>query len=117
MQAYLIDPFAQTVTEVDYSGDIADIYKLTDCETFAVAQFDARGNGVFVDDEGLLNNKPKAFFQIWDYPQPLAGKGLVLGTDDEGESIAPTLTLAELRAKVRFMSLEDVQRRVDRGAF
>ena len=103
MKAILIDPFTRTVTEVEYSGNYQQIYDLIDCETFDCARINRHGDGIFVDDEGLIRDKEQAFFLHADYPQPLAGKGLVLGCDDEGESVSPHTTLDEVTRKVRFV--------------
>ena len=100
MIAYLIDPHAKTVEQVDYSGEYQDIYKLIDARTFDVARL-AEGDGIFIDDEGLMVDEP-VFFKHKDYRHPLVGKGLVLGCDDEGNSISPACTLDELRAQVSF---------------
>jgi hypothetical protein len=86
MKAYLIDPFARTVTQVEYSGDYKEISALIGCQLFDAVRIGANGDTIFVDDEGLLNG-PTEFFKHSSYPSPLAGKGLVLGTDDEGESV------------------------------
>lgn len=101
MNAYLIDPVAHTITQVTYSGNYEDIYKLIDCQTFDVARINNRGDGLFIDDEGLFV-KGQSFFIHKDYPSPLAGRALVLGCNDEGDSTAPTVTLEELRASVYF---------------
>lgn len=126
MKAFLINPFAQTLTEVDYaSEDFHAIYPLlsrpeSPVKTFATvgvyrnyypAGHDA--DTVFVDDEGLLNwgAKQQQFFAIesesgeW---RPLAGMGLWTGTDLEGETIAPSFTLAQAQAAVRFLSHTEV---------
>ena len=58
----------------------------------------------FVDDEGLISEKEQMFFLHEDYPQPLAGKGLVLGCRaSDGETIAPTTTIAEVASKVKWV--------------
>lgn len=100
MDAYLIDPFTRTITQVEYSGDYQEIYRLIGCDTFTCADINEYGDTVFVDDEGLINGKPQEFFLVADYPQPLAGKGLVLGTDQEGESVSPSITLEQLKARI-----------------
>ena len=100
MKAYLIDPFAQTITEVEYSGDYKQIYSLIDADLFTTATFNEHGDTVFVDDEGLINGKPQEFFLVRGYPTPLAGKGLILGTDEDGESVEPSITLDQCRALV-----------------
>jgi hypothetical protein len=103
MRAILIDPFEMKITEVDYSGDFEDIYKLIQCGTFDCARIDDHGGTIYIDDEGLINDKPQAFFAHDAYPQPLAGYGLVLGTDDEGDTVAVTYTLDEVKAAVLFV--------------
>jgi hypothetical protein len=99
MKAYLIDPFAQTITEVEYSGDYKQIYSLIDADLFTACQINRFGDTVFVDDEGLFKQN-REFFLINGYSQPLAGKGLVLGSNDDGESIEPSITIDQCRAFV-----------------
>ena len=104
MKAYLIDPTAQTVDEVEYDGNYKSIYRFIDCGTFDCARFNEHGDGVFIDDEGLINGEQQQFFMIKGYPQPLAGKGLVLGCDmNTGESADPHVTLEWLRENVVFV--------------
>jgi hypothetical protein len=102
MNAYLIDPFTKTVTTVEYDGDYQRIYDLIECDMFDVVRINAQGDGIFVDDEGLINGKEQAFFRIDvdGYHHPLAGKGLVLGVDSEGESISPHITHEELCERI-----------------
>lgn len=108
MKAFLIDPVARTIEEVEHDGSLDSIYRLIGADCFACASFDADGNGAYVDDEGLL--KPnQEFFLIDGYPQPLAGKGLVLGCDELGETIEPTLSLEDLRNKTRFLNSVQVR--------
>tara|TARA_R110000822_G_scaffold35007_8_gene98886 strand:+ start:376 stop:729 length:354 start_codon:yes stop_codon:yes gene_type:complete len=96
MRAFLIDPFQQEVTEVNYSGDFKQIYEFIDAHTFDVARLNAKGDGIYVDDEGLYAEDQR-FFQHKFYPSPLAGKGLVLGCDmDTGESASASMTLEQL---------------------
>jgi hypothetical protein len=104
MKAILVNPFDRTITEVEYSGDFKQIYNFIDAECFDCARINRHGDGIFVDDEGLIREVEQAFFQHEDYPQPLAGKGLVLGCDDEGNSVSPHTTLEELKAKITFGS-------------
>lgn len=102
MQAYLVDPFTKTITEVEYSDDIQDIYRLIEAEPFDCAHFNGQGDAVFVDDNGLLN-APLHFFLIEGYPHPLAGKGLVLGSnEDTGATDSPFVDLEWLQNHVRF---------------
>ena len=53
MKAYLIDPEKEEVTEVEYSGDYKDIYKLIDCSTFDIVGITPEGDCIYIDDDGL----------------------------------------------------------------
>ena len=103
MKAILIDPINSTVKEVDYSGDYKDIYKLIGCRTFDVVSIPVGLDGIYVDDEGLY-----AELQFrWEYrysrmhpPIQLVNKGLVLGCDDEGDSVAPDSTVEDIKKNI-----------------
>jgi len=104
MRAILIDPFQQTVTDVDYSGDYKQIYQLIEADLFTCVTFNQAGDAVFIDDEGLFKDSDEQrYFVLTDdngNSQLLAGRGLVLGLDASGESISPTVTLEQVQAKV-----------------
>jgi len=104
MRAILIDPVAETVMEVEHNGDYRNIYDLIDCETFTVVGID-NDDAIYVDDEGLLKDDPKHFFMFSGYAQPLAGKGLILGTDEEGNSVSPIISIEEVIERVTFVRL------------
>lgn len=102
MQAILINPFDKTIEEIEYSGDWKDISSLLECDIFTTAYFDDTDDSVYVDDEGLYV-EDQAFFTIGNYPQPLAGRGLILGCNDEGDSVDCKTTLEEAKAMVEFL--------------
>lgn len=102
IKAILIDPFEMIVSEVFYGGDLENIYELIEAKPFTVASFGADGDGIFVDDEGLFRQGQR-FFKFDGYPQPLAGKGLILGSDESGESISPAITLEAVQTSVRWV--------------
>ena len=103
MQAFLIDPFACAVTAVEYDGDYRSIYRLIDAELFDAVSVDGRGTTLFVDDEGLARDWQRFFIHA-GYPQPLAGKALVLGTNRAGGSVAPGVTLEQVAAAVQWVA-------------
>ncbi len=114
-RAYLIDPFEKTLAEIDYDNNFRSIYTLIEAELFTAVVLNANQDCVYIDDEGLL--KPNAFFQIQNYPNLLAGKGLVLGTDSEGGSIEPSFGLDWLKLNVIFLTNRDVVVAASGGAF
>jgi len=101
--AFLIDPFECSIRQVKYSGDFHDIYKHIECDCYDVARINDKGDGIFIDDEGLFKGKQAFFWPTGRY-EPLAGRGLVLGCDDEGESVAPSITLDELKKMIAFVT-------------
>lgn len=105
MRAYLIDPALKTVTEIEHNGNYKQIYEFIEAPLFTVLNINDQGDAVYIDDEGLLNN-PRYFFILNGYNQPLAGKGLVLGVDSEGDSCDPQITLDELKSRISFAELE-----------
>lgn len=105
MRAILIDPFTKTVTEVETEGGLHDIYKLIGCDTIdAVYLADGKHN-IFVDDNGLTYNEPLPVYQWQGYPQPLAGRGLLMGYNDEGNNVGATMPLGVVMAHVTFPAL------------
>lgn len=102
----LIDPFTRTVSAISLPTphDYRNIYRVIACELFDAVRIGDGFDSIFVDDEGLL--KPaegQAYFMFDGLPNPLAGKGLVLGVDDEGEDVSPAITLEQVAAKVEWI--------------
>lgn len=110
MRAILIDPFACTVTEVDFDyKDYKSFYPLLSHEVHPVDVFTMAPNdlleetndSLYVDDEGLLHG-PQRGFLLKGNDQILAGKGIIVGIDDEGESIDPKVTLETVTLSTTF---------------
>jgi len=100
MQAILINPYTQTIEVVDYSGDWRDIKTLLGCELFTTVYLDGL-DVLYVDDEGLYVEDQR-FFKIRGYPQPLAGRGLVVGSTEEGDSTDCESTIETIEDLVEF---------------
>ena len=98
MRAILLNPFDQTVKEVVYTGDFRDIYSLIACTTFDVVRL-SESDDMYVDDEGLL--KDNRYFS-WS-GRNFAGKALIMGHDDEGNSISTTYDLQEVIDRVEWL--------------
>lgn len=107
-QAYLIDATACTVSAVTFET-LADMHKLIGGYVEGAYQW-PNGDVLFVDEEGLL--KPdRHFFSIPERrDQSLAGNGLMVGREEEGEQFPggytthpPTMSLADLTRRVTFL--------------
>ncbi len=90
-------------------SQLPSIYGHLKCSTFEVVQYNEE-NDVYVDEEGLMYmNDDTKFFKLGNYPQPLAGNGLIMGFDDEtGDNGDTKLSIEEIKNQVKFMSAFDV---------
>lgn len=102
MKAFVIDPFTSTITEHEYNGNYREIYALGDFDCFDLVTINTEGDGIFVDDEGLFKQE-QSFFSVTGGYQPYAGKGVVLGSNDMGESVSPTVNLEWLQRNINFL--------------
>lgn len=104
MRAILINPVDRSVTEVEYDDNNAldSIYGHIQADCFTVVTLNSERDGIYLDDEGLFKDELYAF-TIAGYPQPLVGRGLILGCDDEGGSIEPSVTVEQVLRAVNFM--------------
>lgn len=104
MRAILIDPFEKEVREIDWSGKYHDISNILDCQYFDVAYIGSDdGDVIYVDDEGLFREKGQEYFAFAGHPHPLAGYGLLVGTDAEGETVAPKMSIDWVTTKTFFL--------------
>ena len=104
MKAYLIDPIKEEISIVDYNGDFKQIQELIEADLFDIVYPFKNQDAVYVDDMGLMK-QVNFYFQIkYDNGrnQDLFGLGLVLGVDDEGNSVEPKISLETLKDKVTF---------------
>lgn len=116
MKAILIDSFTQEVKQVEYNGDFNQINQLIGSECFCIGSYFENGDVVFVDDEGLLKD-PTHFFVTSTYPNPLAGRGLVVGTGKQGESKGCESTVEEIKKSIRFEDINTVAFKAKLGAY
>lgn len=112
MRAILINPFEREITTVIRSEDYKDIYTYLSrpdfsVNTFAVVHWDDY-NDIFIDDEGLYVEN-QAFFSIAGTHSELvlAGMGLILGHDGEGETIDTYLSIDAIQSAVSWKEPQD----------
>ena len=105
MRAILIDPFTREITEVEHNDDFRQIYEFIGADAFDAATLEDR-QVIYVDDEGLFRDDQK----FWSIERRvLAGKGLVLGVNAAGESIAAVGSIEEWRERIRWRKLKFVK--------
>ena len=102
MKAYLIDPIKRIVSVVDYNGDYKQINKFIDAEIFSAVYPFKNQDTLYVDDIGLMKQTNYAFDFTYEngHTQTLFGKTLVLGANNEGESVDVKSTIAEITQRI-----------------
>ena len=60
-------------------------------------------DSLYVDDEGLFVSEYKGAFYFNNFPQMLFGNGLLMGSDDEGESVDVKSTLEDVINKIKYI--------------
>jgi hypothetical protein len=123
VKAILIDADEQTVTDIEFAGDLESIYKTLGCDDIDGVTVDgdilAFSHTLYVDGEGLLKQEDELeehgpqtqwYFDIKNELgtanitfAPLLGKGLVLGCN-EGEAADAYWSAAELQPRVSFIA-------------
>ena len=89
IKAILIDPFTETVSQVTLvDTKLQTLKNLIECEIITMTGL-ADGVDMILDDEGLLKDSgSQAYFKFGIGSQPFAGKALIVGTNDEGETVS-----------------------------
>lgn len=87
-KALKIDVVNQTVTHI-LIDDIDDIYKAigNGCEIFCCPINFDNGDTLYADDESLLRENVEGCFMMSNWNYAIVGNAIILGTDEEGESI------------------------------
>jgi hypothetical protein len=112
LKAFLIDPKERTITEVSYDGNLEHMYELLSCRSVDAVQINSDRDTIYIDDEGMFV-EDQSFFYCKSFQNPLAGRGLVVGTDDEGSDIEPKVSLEELLDDIYFGFLMRTRKGVD----
>ena len=115
MRVILINPWTQTISETEYSGTCTDLYRFLSGPTAPglddarVELFDITGtrtipdHDLVVDDLGLVNGEPQAYFEIDG--RTFAGRGVILCHDEKGNSAPATATIEQVKAAVKFLPI------------
>lgn len=115
MKAFLVDPIARTVRELDHNGGLDEIYASLQCREIEIIRIPKRAV-MFIDENGKLKGPRDDLFYIatdesWQHPTDKSltpmwdvfGRGLIFGPEDGDGDVTPApFTLAEVIAMVRF---------------
>jgi len=99
-----IDPTRQVVEAVEINiNSLSALYAHIGCRTIDFVCRQPTGDALIVDDEALLMEPQPPAFRFGNYWYRIHGIAIVVGCDDEGNSIAPVMTVEEVHSRVRFL--------------
>ena len=102
LNGILIDPFLKKITNVKVKNDLKDFYRHLDCNMVEVVSF-GDVNDLWVDEEGLLK-RDQRFFKVHNLPfghhGVIAGRGLILGSNREGDTISCDLSIENVLPRI-----------------
>ena len=108
MKIYKIDAKERTIEQIDAPAsdsegtvDLDFMLEQIGCRCFDAVRLDD-GDCIYVDDEGLLRSGIQPAFGLSSYNAPLVGNALVIGSDYEGNSKPPKITLDKLTDMIEF---------------
>jgi hypothetical protein len=105
MKAILINATERSVKEVDIKGDLKSWYDQIGCDVVEVACYLPSSNMLLVDEEGMLK-APTHFFEF--NKNVLAGNGLIVGTNDDGDTSSATLNVDDIMFNVKFYDKQEL---------
>ncbi|MGD8925848.1 MAG: hypothetical protein PVG20_03290 [Thioalkalispiraceae bacterium] len=101
MKAYLINAEKQSIEAVDISSK-DDIVSLVGYDTIESDEVGGEGDRLYFDEECFLRGSAGRF-QI-DTLIPVSGKGIVIGTVNQGAELKDVATdIDELRSRIKYL--------------
>ncbi len=99
-----IDPARQVVEEVELDvNNLRVLYKHIGCQCIDVVCRQPNGDALTVNDEALLVEPQPPAFKFEGFNGRIHGIAIVSGSTKSGKSIAPIMTVEEVRNRVRFI--------------
>lgn len=117
----LIDPAARTVTRAEIEGGdtLRGMYRLMQCSLVEAIVYLNPQNDCLMGDEEALFKSGQRFFTMSGFPQPIAGRCLIVGTDDEGDTVTPSVSVERVAANVQWVgnakAVEEFNENLDRN--
>lgn len=109
IEVVVIDPYAQEIRlQLVRPGELQDYYNAIgmDCTSFEAAYrpFLKGEDIIYCDEEGLLRSLKRGFTCGGVIDNGIMGRGLIVGTDSEGNTSAPTTLIGDLRGQIQWLA-------------
>jgi hypothetical protein len=102
-RALLIDPISQTISEVSLPDGIASIKSLIGQDSIDSDEVGHQNDRLYFDESCFIRATPEAKRFKLDTLAPVAGRGVVVSSSDDGKSLQDShLSIDDLKARVSF---------------
>ena len=105
-KALMIDVSTKTITEIELDSHFESISKAigNGCQYFCCPYSFSNEDSMYADDESLLRvDFIKGGFVLEGYSGIIVGNAIILGTDDEGDSVDVKHTCDEISERIIFI--------------
>jgi hypothetical protein len=104
MKAILIDSKTKTVSEITLDNSSNPIANALECELFTAPIIYDNEDTLYCDDEALISGKEvEGAFMYENWNTPILNKAIILGGDDEGNSLDVKRTIEEAKKGLHFI--------------
>lgn len=111
MKVIKIDSGNKTITLIDLDKGLQPIYDAigNGCGCFTCPIEFENGDVMYVDDEGLYNTF-EGGIMMPDWAYPIVGNVLIVGTDDEGNTVDCNTTVEEITPLIQWIDKSSCER-------
>ena len=105
-KAIKINCETKTIEYITLGDDYKEIYGAigNGCDTFCIPVNFQNNDGMYADDESLLREDSiKGGFIFDDWHSPIVGNAIILGCNDEGESINCKTKIEDIQSQITFI--------------
>ena len=113
IKAIKIDVQKEDVYEMEIGCDYKELYPAigNNCTMFTCPFEYPNGDGLFCDDEILLRQEDMVgAFKYPDWDVPIVNNAVILGVDDEGDSVDVKSTVEEIKKDLKFINIDQLLR-------
>ena len=105
LKAIFIDSANRTVSEIQLDATWRAIAPQigNGCETFCCPVNFENEDTLYADDESLLKDELTGGFLLNGFRYPIVGNALILGTNEEGESVDCKTNVSDIVEQIRFI--------------
>jgi hypothetical protein len=103
MKAFVIDPVSRTIEAVEINDGLDGVRRLIGYATVDSDEIDDNGDRLYFDEECFIRSAPGAPRFRLDNLAPVAGRGVVTGSAEQGRRLVDAaIGLEALRQRVTF---------------